>query len=185
MTTASPNNHQTVAVVSNWQALLVLFEIERKKSVKTQRETKLSPASWLERKVASKLCGRGQICFVKGGRECKNLNFAILILVYSFFVLHSVACHSLCDLVVKESLCLELSLPPLFPFIFSVVLVVFLSFIHNSIPPQELCHQLVHKNEEPSSTAWCVAMFGRLLFSFSYTNHLIQLGKCISVAKRL
>ena len=69
MITASPNIHQTAAVVSNWQALLVLFEIERKKSVKTQRETKLSPASWLERKVASKLCGRGQICFVKGGRK--------------------------------------------------------------------------------------------------------------------
>ena len=69
MITASPNIHQTAAVVSNWQALLVLFEIERKKSVKTQRETKLSPASWLERKVASKLCGRGQICFVKGGNK--------------------------------------------------------------------------------------------------------------------
>ena len=81
MTTASPNIHQTAAVVSNWQALLVLFEIERKKSVKTQRETKLSPASWLERKVASKLCGRGQICFVKGGRECKNLNFVISLLI--------------------------------------------------------------------------------------------------------
>ena len=80
MTTASPNIHQTAAVVSNWQALLVLFEIERKKSVKTQRETKLSPASWLERKVASK-CGRGQICFVKGGRKCKNLNFAISLLI--------------------------------------------------------------------------------------------------------
>ena len=45
MTTASPNIHQTAAVVSNWQALLVLFEIERKKSVWTQRERKLSPAS--------------------------------------------------------------------------------------------------------------------------------------------
>ena len=81
MITASPNIHQTTAVVSNWQALLVLFEIERKKSVWTQRERKLSPASWLERKVASKLCGRGQICFVKGGRECKNLNFAISLLI--------------------------------------------------------------------------------------------------------
>ena len=50
MITASPNIHQTAAVVSNWQALLVLFEIEGKKSVWTQRETKLSPASWLERK---------------------------------------------------------------------------------------------------------------------------------------
>ena len=45
MTTASPNIHQTAAVVSNWQALLVLFEIERKKSVWTQRERKLSPTS--------------------------------------------------------------------------------------------------------------------------------------------
>ena len=56
-------------------------KLNEKNSVKTQRETKLSPASWLERKVASKLCGRGQICFVKGGRECKNLNFAISLLI--------------------------------------------------------------------------------------------------------
>ena len=96
---------------------------EKNQSEHRERQNYLPRVDW-NGKVASKLCGRGQICFVKGGRECKNLNFAILILVYSSFVLHSVACHSLCDLVVKESLCLELSSPPLFPFIFSVVLVL-------------------------------------------------------------
>ena len=48
----------------------------------------------------------------------ENVKILTFILVYSSLVLHSVACHSLCDLVVKESLCLELSSPPLFPFIF-------------------------------------------------------------------
>ena len=43
MITASPNIHQTAAVVSNWQALLVLFEIERKKfSQDTERDKTIS-----------------------------------------------------------------------------------------------------------------------------------------------
>ena len=69
MTTASPNIHQTAAVVSTDRPCSFCSKLNEKNSVKTQRETKLSPASWLERKVASKLCGRGQICFVKGGNK--------------------------------------------------------------------------------------------------------------------
>ena len=70
----------------------------------------------------------------------ENVKILTLLLVYSSLVLHSVACHSLCDLVVKESLCLELSSPPLFPFIFSVVLVLVWRLIKwlATVPEHEL-----------------------------------------------